>query len=105
MYLATRSIQSKIQFGGYDQRIIDASRAEGNSAKGDGIYWMDINSRFYWQVKLFSAKFGDVDIKITNPEKMDIIFDTGTSLIFVPTKEYLQIMGEIYKTKECYKNV
>jgi hypothetical protein len=38
---------------------------------------MDINSKFYWQVQLFMAKVGDESISITNPEKMDAIFDTG----------------------------
>jgi len=59
LYLADRFDESKIQFGGYDQSIVDAS-IQANKANlknvdssqvsesSDGIYWMDINSKYHW---------------------------------------------------------
>jgi len=47
-----------MQFGGYDQTIIEQSLREAGkdsekiSDTPDGIYWMDINSDVHWQVRL-----------------------------------------------------
>ena len=58
IYLTDRkSGQSKIQFGGYDQQIVDQSinkntmqggYEEGSSNPADGIYWMENTSWSHW---------------------------------------------------------
>ena len=67
----------------------------------DGIYWMDNNSKFYWQVKLYEAKVADAPLSLTTK---DVIFDTGSSLTFLPTKEYTAFINEVFKTKDCFKH-
>ena len=67
----------------------------------DGIYWMDINSKFYWQVRLYEAKVADSELSLSTK---DVIFDTGSSLAFLPTKEYTAFINEVFKTKDCFKH-
>ncbi|KAF9913081.1 hypothetical protein BX616_010171 [Lobosporangium transversale] len=43
--------------------------------------WVPVTVRRYWQVKCDGLFFGDVDLKL----KSDVIIDTGTTLVIVPT--------------------
>ena len=66
----------------------------------NGIYWMKINSEYHWQVILFEAKVGNSDLELSRSPS-SVIFDSGSSLIYIPTKEYLAITTEIYNHKVC----
>jgi len=77
---------------GIDPKVSDAP---------DGIYWMDINSKFYWQVRLYEAKVAGVPLSLTTE---DVIFDTGSSLTFLPTKEYIAFINEVFRTQDCFKH-
>lgn len=83
VYLTTTNQESKIHFGGFDQAIVDKSIRENGEVEGseNGIFWMNINSNYHWQVKMFNAKIGD---KIINVSAPNMIFDTGSSLNYIP---------------------
>ena len=60
-----------MQFGGYDESLVEQSILEAGqqSAKvsdsPDGIYWMEINSEFHWQVNINNCTFGEVPIFVS----------------------------------------
>ena len=85
--LTTTGKQSKIHFGGYDYDFVQKSIEENgdNSETADGIFWMNIDSDYHWQVKIYNATFGDNVIDISASK---VIFDTGSSLNYIPTQEY-----------------
>lgn len=91
LYLTEYTSQSRMQFGGYDQTIIEQSLREAGkdsekiSDTPDGIYWMDINSDVHWQVRLSQLKFGNDQLAIS---VYDVILDSGSSLNYLPTREY-----------------
>lgn len=47
---------------------------------------------------MVSVQIGVKDIKLSVPS---IIFDSGSTLNYLPTKEYIQITSEIVKNKTC----
>ncbi|KAG0246899.1 hypothetical protein BGX31_005387 [Mortierella sp. GBA43] len=73
------------RFGGYD-----SERFEGE------LTWVPVTVKRYWQVKCDGLFFGDVDLE----HKGDVIIDTGTTLVVVPTvvaqSIHSQIPGAIY---------
>ncbi|KAF9940635.1 hypothetical protein BGZ65_006478 [Modicella reniformis] len=73
------------RFGGYDPE-----RFEGE------ITWVPVTVKRYWQVKCDGLFFGDVDLE----HKSDVIIDTGTTLVVVPTPVaqsiHAQIPGAMY---------
>ena len=69
----------------------------------DGIFWMKINSDYHWQVVLYEAQFGDKEVRLTNSPS-SIIFDTGSSLIYIPTQEYIAITNMIFEFEICSLN-
>ena len=52
---------------------------------------MKINSDYHWQVHIFEAKIGDksVDLSASPSGYNNIIFDSGSSLMYIPTKEFV----------------
>ena len=60
-----------------------------NSESADGIFWMNIDSDYHWQVKIYNSTLED---KVLDLSATRMIFDTGSSLNYVPTKEYNQIL-------------
>jgi hypothetical protein len=46
---------------------------------------MKINSDRHWQVGLYSAKINNLSFSLTSKS---ILFDTGSSSIYLPTIEY-----------------
>ena len=92
MYLTDELSQSRVQFGGYDDSIVEKSIQEAGqqstmiSDSPDGIYWMEISSQSHWQVLLYNASFGTTNIKITT---VDLIFDSGSSMMYFPRNEYI----------------
>ena len=79
---------------------MDKSIAENGNNDGseNGIYWMSINSDYHWQVPLYNATIGEKPINIT---AKNIIFDTGSSLNYVPTAEFRQILNAILEVRDC----
>ncbi|KAI1304075.1 hypothetical protein EDD11_005249 [Mortierella claussenii] len=73
------------RFGGYDKE-----RFEGD------LTWVPVTLKRYWQVKCDGLFFGDVDLGM----KADVIIDTGTTLVIVPTPVaqaiHAQIPGAVY---------
>jgi hypothetical protein len=53
---------------------------------------MNIDSDFHWQVKIYNSKLGDNVLDISANK---VIFDTGSSLNYIPTLEYKQILKQI----------
>ena len=52
----------------------------------------------HWQVGLRDAAIGDTSIqKSVN----DLIFDTGSSLCYMPNNDFKQFMAEIRKNTQC----
>lgn len=100
MYLTDNSQQSKMQFGGWDQTIIDRYKKFNNgSTSNDGVYWMRINSDIHWQVRIYDYKLGNLSV---GSSVKNIIFDTGSSLNYLPEREYKLFFAEVQKTKKCY---
>lgn len=106
-YLEDGDHNSALHIGTWDQSIVDESILEFGSFEKDpeadenGIYWMDVNSQYHWQVKLLNAKTDDRDMRITAG---NIFFDTGASLNYIPPIEHEELMNAIRKTKTCDLN-
>jgi hypothetical protein len=64
----------------------------------EGIYWMDINSDAHWQVRIYQAKTSNTSMNLSVD---NIIFDTGSSLCYLPPKEYKSFIAEVNKVKDC----
>mmetsp|Transcript_14305 Transcript_14305/g.24345 ORF Transcript_14305/g.24345 Transcript_14305/m.24345 type:complete len:119 (+) Transcript_14305:677-1033(+) len=98
VYLTFTTSQSKIQFGGYDKSLVEASIREDqdgqitSSTSSDGIFWMDINSDNHWQVRIYDGMIGNTSLSIS---VNNAIFDTGSSLIYLPSREFTQFMNEV----------
>ena len=105
IYLTDTRGQSTMQFGGYDPEIVlDSMKENGKddasiSDAPDGIYWMSINSDVHWQVMIYDAKVGNITLKLTVD---DVIFDTGSSLNYMPSKEYQTFYKEITREHYCW---
>lgn len=104
MYLADNTRKSFAHFGGYDQQIVKESLEEmknkgyDTSGSENGIYWTQINSDVHWRVRLLDASAGD---RSWRPSVPDLIFDTGTSLNYLPEKDYIIFTDEIKKKTYC----
>jgi hypothetical protein len=64
---------------------------------------MEINSEYHWQVVLFEAKIGENQVDLSETPS-NVILDSGSSLIYIPTKEFTSITTQIYRHKLCSKN-
>lgn len=104
IYLADDRRKSFAHFGGYDKKIVEESikelqsRGIDTSDAEEGIYWVDINSDLHWQVRLSDAAIGDVRIRRS---ASDLIFDTGSSLCYMPSSDFRQFISEIRKNTNC----
>ncbi|KAF9380264.1 hypothetical protein CPB97_008483 [Podila verticillata] len=82
---ATEGGGGEYRFGGYD-----SERFEGE------LTWVPVTVKRYWQIKCDGLFFGDVDLAMDG----DVIIDTGTTLVILPTKVakaiHDQIPGSIY---------
>jgi hypothetical protein len=61
--------------------------------------WMPLTSSQHWQVGLSSAQVGDTSINLVVSK--DAILDTGTSLTYVPSAEFNQIITLITNGRSC----
>lgn len=62
------------------------------------IAWQDINSKYYWSTDLKSVQVGTKNVPLSVPS---VIFDSGSTLNYLPTKEYILVTSEIVKNKRC----
>ncbi|KAF9542608.1 Vacuolar protease A [Mortierella hygrophila] len=73
------------RFGSYDPERIDGE-----------LTWCPVTVKRYWQIKCDGLFFGDVDLQLTS----DVIVDTGTTLVILPTDVakaiHSQIPGSYY---------
>ncbi|GJJ73724.1 hypothetical protein EMPS_06082 [Entomortierella parvispora] len=73
------------RFGGYDTDRFDGE-----------LTWVPVTLKRYWQVQCDGLFFGDQDLN----QKSDVIIDTGTTLVIVPTPVaqaiHAQIPGSLY---------
>ncbi|KAF9922110.1 Vacuolar protease A [Linnemannia zychae] len=58
------------RFGSYDPERIDGE-----------LTWVPVTVKRYWQIKCDGLFFGDVDLELSS----DVIVDTGTTLVILPT--------------------
>jgi hypothetical protein len=104
MYLADDRRKSVAHFGGYDPKIVEESLREmkdrgiDTSGSEGGIYWTAINSDVHWRVRLLDASVGD---RSWRPSVSDLIFDTGTSLNYMPEADYMIFTDEVKKNTNC----
>ncbi|KAG0057757.1 hypothetical protein BGZ83_003655 [Gryganskiella cystojenkinii] len=82
---ATEGGGGEYRFGGYD-----TERFEGE------LTWVPVSVKKYWQVQCDGLFFGHTDLN----QKGDVIIDTGTTLVIVPTPVaqaiHAQIPGSLY---------
>lgn len=60
---------------------------------------MDINSDIHWQVRLYDFMLGNESVAVSVD---NIIFDTGSSLNYLPEREFKAFFAKIQQTKKCY---
>jgi cathepsin D len=65
------------------------------------VSWTPIISQNYWATYLVSAKISNITVPLSVNA---VIYDSGTSLIYMPTQEYNVIRAEIIRNKKCYKD-
>jgi hypothetical protein len=92
LYFSDENQKSRMVIGGYDEGRI---KAKGNkrgpeddpndlSKTDDGIFWMDINSDFYWMVDLYEAKVESNEISLGKGDTANIFINSGTSVNYLP---------------------
>jgi hypothetical protein len=59
--------------------------------------FMPLTSNNHWQVAFRGVLIGMTEIQLT--QSKNVIFDTGTSLTYVPSNEYQLVIAEIKKNK------
>ena len=60
---------------------------------------MDINSDIHWQVRLRNAVIGNSSLQVSVDK---LIFDTGSSLCYMPQRDYQQFIAEIKRNTNCF---
>ncbi|CDW90538.1 eukaryotic aspartyl protease family protein [Stylonychia lemnae] len=91
LFLVSGNGESKITIGNYDLQKF--ARSE--------ISWHPLSSLNYWTLTLKSAYFGDEKLK---PTVKNIIVDSGTSFLLVPTEDYLEIKQKFWDKDFSCKN-
>ncbi len=64
------------------------------------LIWMPLTSAYHWQVGMSGAILGGINIPLTVTKHA--IFDTGTSLTYIPTAEYEIIIAKLIENRNCY---
>ena len=101
LYLAYEHRQSKIWFGGYSKKYLrqfvdDESLTDDQLA--EQIRWAPINTDYYWSTQLVSASVGEYRLPVTANY---VIYDSGSSLCYVPINEYNVLMAQITRGHSC----
>lgn len=91
---------SMIHIGGFDQKIVDDSvkDAQDRGLTEQGIRWMPITTDIHWEVRLFKYK---VDEQVGSAVQHEAIFDTGSSLTYVPKEVYDEFTTKLKKATSC----
>lgn len=63
------------------------------------IKWAPLSSYWYWSTYLEGVKVGNKSIPISVTQA---VFDSGASLCYVPTQEYVELIKEITEGKNCW---
>jgi len=90
LYFRDDQETSRMIIGGYDEERV---KAKGNirgpdddpydlTKTADGIFWMNINSNFYWMVDLYEAKMNNHELSIG--DTANIYINSGTSVNYIP---------------------
>lgn len=108
LYLGHVGEQSKIWLGGYDRSIVRKMLSRYQPTKAvdimtdeelDGeIKWLRLVSQYYWMAEFDSAEIDGEPWPIT---VNSLIFDSGSSINHIPTKEYNILLTEITKNHTC----
>ena len=91
---------SKVTFGGYDPEIaLDRARPyrDFDDFGEPIVHWMEQDSQQHWQTRMFAvqAVFED-GVTISLPLSVKhVIYDTGTSISFLPKLEFEAILSAI----------
>lgn len=88
---------SELHVGGWNSEIVNKSPWKSEQSP-DNIFWFNINSKVHWQAVLYDVKVGNqpINMKVEN-----LMFDSGSSLVIVPSNDYNQIMHIILRDKDC----
>lgn len=108
LYLGLESDKSKIWLGGYDRQVVRgmAQRYKpdldtfsmSDELVDELIEWLPQASDYYWMAPLSGAEIGGETWRVT-AESM--IFDSGSTVNHIPTKEYNLLLNEIVRDHEC----
>ena len=88
LWLGTTKEQSKIFFGGWDDKYVKlqyTSQELVNKTLDSMVKWLTLQSKTYWQVKLTAAHVGNEAITLAYNFA---VFDSGSSLTYLPSKDY-----------------
>eukprot|EP00347_Sterkiella_histriomuscorum_P000125 403377076 len=92
LYIQPEEKNSKITIGGYD--LESFVKPDQNGVKK--IYWHDLSNTNYWTLGLKKAFYGDHQLQ---PTVSNVIVDSGTSYMLIPTEDFKQftdIMSDQY---------
>ena len=89
IFLGNTRQQSKIWIGAYVVPKPDQSLLK----------WMSLTSNYHWQVAMPEASINGEKIALSVSKHA--ILDSGTSLTYVPTNEYQQVIGMLLKNRNC----
>lgn len=90
--MITKDDNSEIIFGGYD--------LEKYGLQDRNILWTKLSNTLYWTLPLNLVKANDFELSLIS---INLIVDTGTSLLYMPKYEYKQLTNYIGKGKTCYE--
>ena len=83
MFIGNKTYESKLWIGTF---VLPS--------KEDDLKWLKLTSKSHWQVAFNSINVGEIEIDI---KAKDVIFDSGTSLTYIPTSEYSLTLEAITK--------
>ena len=108
LYLGLPDDESKIWLGGYDRAVVKQMVARHNPARPvesltdedaeAEIRWLPLVSKYYWMTELTGASIAGEEWPISVDS---IIFDSGSSINHIPTKEYNILLNVITRDHRC----
>ena len=90
LYLRDESEVSKMIIGGYDYNSIREKGTKrltpqdkhDRSKSDDGIFWMNINTDYYWQVNMYEAVIGGKPLKFAS--LADAVVNSDATVAYIP---------------------
>jgi hypothetical protein len=89
MYIGPTSKQSRIWIGTFLMPSPDQS----------ALIWYPLTSVYHWQVGMSQVTCGTTSVSLTASKH--VVFDSGTSLTYIPSQEYNQIFSIISAGRNC----